>query len=609
MKKASFLSLLLPVYLLCSCEYQPSGIYDHTVSRDVAPPQIQVVELNITSDTLYLYGGMEITFKFSSDHQKISTVQLLIDGTPQGYVNSESGTFYIDGGSLGEGTHDLDIEVYTASGTGSLADYIGAEGFVSSNSWKLIVGSPYEPGLVATAENGLLHLKWAEFRSSNFKEFIVYKSTDPYSNARVIKTTTNEFTDSLYIGEGAKYTVVSITQGDHEYSTCDLVLDPDLPVLSFTASDSNKYTVNWTRSKFFNAVSSYKIYQNDSQAKETSDPGDTLYNVKNALFGDDLHFQLRLVPWKTSAHTDPDYDRGPRTDIYTSLGFPFKPVDYDAQCYHINKDEFVYRYCDSMIRYSVSQKHATEQFTYHNTACNSCNFVNLRNSNTGRYQVSFANCEQDIMLTKGSDLSRYSIHKLLDITGGLYPFIAISDSGTALIQNKDGGLSLLDLTTGDSTGYYKLSFTGDWPRELKISPDGQYFSVSADTFRIVEFKNGQFRDVWKVPYPCNIKFHEFDPLNPLQVVTWNGTEFSFRACSDFSVVSGFALTDHLLLDIDYYNHEMLTFSPGHLYIRSLSDGSLKYDLPVHINPENYPDYCYLVNHTIVYGRGLLHFIY
>jgi hypothetical protein len=386
------------------------------------------------------------------------------------------------------------------------------------------------------------------------------------------------------------------------------VVTPDLPVLSFTADDSNSCIVKWTKSKFFNAIAAWRIFQNDSQTKETFNPNDTVYVVKNALFADNLHFQLRLVPWRTSVHAEPDYNRYFLTDLYTSLGFPFKSVDYGAECYPVGNDEYIFWYCDSIFRYSVSKKQITEKFIRQNSNCLSCNFTNLRNSNTGLYQVSFANCEQDIMVTNGSDLSRHSIYKLLDITGGLYPYIAMSDAGTALIQNKNGGLSMLDLTTGDSIGYYKLSFVGDWPRELKVSPDGHYFSVSADTFRIVEFRNDQFRDVWKAPYPCHIKYFEFDPLNPERLVTWDGSRLSVRSCSDFSSVSEFDMADALLLDIDYYSGEILTFSSGHLYVRSLSDGSLKHDVRVHINPENYPDYCYLVNHTIVYGRGLLYFL-
>jgi hypothetical protein len=54
---------------------------------------------------------------------------------------------------------------------------------------------------------------------------------------------------------------------------------------------------------------------------------------------------------------------------------------------------------------------------------------------------------------------------------------------------------------------------------------------------------------------------------------------------------------------------MLTYINGHLLVRSFSDGSLLKDIPVNFNPQRWTDACYLINHTIVYGRGLLYFIY
>ncbi len=46
---------------------------------------------------------------------------------------------------------------------------------------------------------------------------------------------------------------------------------------------------------------------------------------------------------------------------------------------------------------------------------------------------------------------------------------------------------------------------------------------------------------------------------------------------------------NLLLDIDYMAGEILTFAYGHLYIRSLSDGTLIKDVPTNINPWSQAD--------------------
>ncbi len=71
MKKTSFLPLLVLMFFLYSCEYQSSEVYNRPVNKDIAPPQIQVVELNIDEDTVCIYRSMEIKFKFESDNQAI----------------------------------------------------------------------------------------------------------------------------------------------------------------------------------------------------------------------------------------------------------------------------------------------------------------------------------------------------------------------------------------------------------------------------------------------------------------------------------------------------------------------------------------------------------
>jgi hypothetical protein len=250
-----------------------------------------------------------------------------------------------------------------------------------------------------------------------------------------------------------------------------------------------------------------------------------------------------------------------------------------------------------------------ETLTYKPTGCSTCDFIVTQSSNTGKYLTSYVDCDRDILFTSGTSLNNYSIHKLQNITNGSHGAIAVSDTGTAIIQNSDGGLSLYDLSASAPLGYYPVNYWAGYVQSVKISADGQYFFVSTDTLKMVRFRDGQFTDIWKQAFPNNIKFYEFDAIRPDQVVFWNGSTLSVKQCSDLSVVRETELEDAGLLDIDYHNDEMLTYADGKLLVRRFSDGSLLKEVPVHFDPLNWTEACYLLDHTIVYGKGLLYFIY
>ncbi len=617
MKKISQLPLLVLLLFLYSCEFEPSEVYNRKVNRDVPAPQIQVVELNLDTDTIFLYNSLEIKFEFQSSNQAITGVNFLLDGVSVGTVYSASGTFTLQTGQIAKGMHDLDIEVYTGAGTGSLADVLGVEGYVASQSWKLVMQDYYYPEISKSIENGFLHLTWNKYNASNFKEYVIYKASPIMGETEIKRVNTNEFTDSSYVGEWAYYYMRVITRDDITFSTNAFFIDSDLPVLSYSVEDSNRYMVRWSKSKFYNAVDTFTVRQGPSsnysiteKVKATRDPNDTLYQVSGAAFGDNLNFTLRLVPKKTNVVFVPGAYWQFESTTTGTLGFDFKKyMDVFPYIFQVKKDEFVYYNCERVTRYSLSQRREMETMTYEPTGCSTCRFVLTRGSNSGKYLTSFVDCNRDILFANGKDLNSYSVHKLQNITNGSHMPMAVSDTGTAIIQNIDGGLNLYDLSASTPLAYYKKNYRGDYAEGVKISSNGEYFFVQADTLRLVHFKNNQFTDAWKQPYPNNIKFYEFDPFHPERVIFWNGSRLSVKSCSDLSVVNEYDLNDEGLLDIDYYNDEMLTCTKGHLLVRSFSDGTLLKDIPVNFDPMNWAEACYLVDHTIVYGRGLLYFIY
>ena len=73
-------------------------------------------------------------------------------------IRSLIGQFYVDYGNIKEGDHTLLLEIVTATGSGSIAEHLGAEGFLFSKSWVLFVDKSYYSRTTAFPFNGRLKL-------------------------------------------------------------------------------------------------------------------------------------------------------------------------------------------------------------------------------------------------------------------------------------------------------------------------------------------------------------------------------------------------------------------------------------------------------------------
>lgn len=206
-----FLSFFLTLY---SCEYELPGVYEPKVVKVIEPPEIQIVQLDLAEDTLFLYESKSVSFKFkSNDVQKIVGVAFYLDDNLFFAVNNDNGFFNLNYGQLSEGIHKLKVQLFVQSGSGSIADKFGSEGFIlnSNKEWILKVDRfadhTYNNQIQTSNSNGYLKLSWPNANTSLFKEFHIYKN-----DILVKKTTINEYIDSSYSVESAYYTTKLLTK-------------------------------------------------------------------------------------------------------------------------------------------------------------------------------------------------------------------------------------------------------------------------------------------------------------------------------------------------------------------------------------------------------------
>jgi hypothetical protein len=373
-----------------------------------------------------------------------------------------------------------------------------------------------------------------------------------------------------------------------------------------------QFLVKWKRPRYYNAVDTFILMQGlaDSQnsryrVKATTNPDDTVFQVVTGSFGDNMSFNLKLVPRKKIAGINsPSANAGGYITGY--LGYSFDKNDM-WELFPAGQDGFIYYDCENIKRFSFSQRKTSDELKYQMTGCYGCLTHSPHISNTGKYLSNIVGCESSLLLAKTSDLNSYSLHNLGTITGSFYYYLCLADNGTALMHNANGGYDLYNAVSSTHIGHYDQDY--NYQSQLKISADGSYFTIGYDSLRMIKVSGNSFSEMWKIKYSQSyLKFYEFNPANPDQMIFWEGSRLVTKSCSDLSVISSIPLADNILLNIDYENNELLSFKTGHLYVRSLADGSVKYDIPFNVNPDYWTNKCLLINHTIVSAMGVMYFL-
>jgi len=602
--------------IITSCEYKPVGEFERNADENVAPPEIQVLDLNLdNNDSIFLYTGLEVAFRFASTSQNIKNVKFTVDGQETYNASITNGQFYVDYGKINEGNHTLLLEIVTATGSGSIAEHVGAEGFLFSKSWILIVDKSFYSKTTATSFNGFLKLAWPEYRNSDFREYIVTRDKGSYNEVELERSKNHVFIDSSYVGEGASYFVNVSTSDGKTIPWGHPIVKSELPLLSVYASETHQYAIKWGKFKYYNAVRSFNLAQSFNngftytQLKSTNVYSDSAMIIPNAYLGDNLYFLLSIVPRGNNIMYNPDNHLMFEIKLETYTGFKFISRDTRIEeIFQVSSSEFVYSdRCSSLYRYSVSTKNSVDYMTYQPLTCSGCLFIGLAVSPAGKYLTSLHHlCDGNAMLIPTDNLNNYSLHNLTSIT--LSSPLYVSDIGTAIANTTSAGFYIYDLKTNLALAHYNKA--GFQSKGISISPGGNYIFMTDDSLRMVNLNGTTFSNSWSDAKDNLPEYFGFDSSNPEQFAEWNGNVLSVKRCSNFSTIYEFPLTDSMIMNIDYFNRKILTYTPGtpgHLYIRDYSNGQLLSTIPVNLEIVEWNKLFFLINNTIVCTNGFMDF--
>ena len=208
---------LLGIILIFGCnplEYQ----FDEN-EKNLKPPVASdlIINTETTGDTIIAVGESQLFFQFKTDNQKIELVEVLVDSMNKfgvGY-SPNSSSVYIYSNVLTEGYHTLNFNIYTTSGSNSLADRLGSEGFKYSFTKKLLFVEK-KPKQIKNinflVDNGYLKLSWTPNNYDRYRK-VSYKLYQKFENnsEQFVKAFSGSidttFTDPGYIGGGVSYRI------------------------------------------------------------------------------------------------------------------------------------------------------------------------------------------------------------------------------------------------------------------------------------------------------------------------------------------------------------------------------------------------------------------
>jgi hypothetical protein len=504
MNKIYLFSFIFVLLILQSCSYEPKGNNFVKIDPKGVIPDVQY-NLNFATDTIYIQRTDKITFSYTRNGDKVNWAKFIFNGHETVEQTSSSGTIEltlaINDADFAKGTFPLEMQLFTRSQTGSVADYSGAEGFLLSKTWTIVVRDSYHMGSsIQKIEcvDGTLKIDWDIFKGLDFMGYKIYKSMPdvrPTSNsiklvASISSQAQTSCVDNTYHGEKSNYYVIV----NEKFQGNSMQFTGPFPVVTASNTISGDILLKWTKSPFYKNLKGYRItyrdYQGNYQQVTDINSADIEFLViPNQFFVYNYEFYLTLVPltdnylddlnslYLLSSKVKAAY--GITSPLFTRALAGLAPLSY-----LLNEPQgvSVFDHQNSTITRQIKYPEAISQFDI---------------SANNKYMVSVTASPKRIYL---EDLTNSANNKKFDFTS-TFPQLgfcaSVSDIGTGVFFNGQS-IVLYDYIHETKLAETNFTYVGEFPN--KISPSGNFIYLEAySSSEFYQYKNNQL-----IHLPANI---------------------------------------------------------------------------------------------------------
>lgn len=318
------------ILILTSCIFSPDKENFVEVDQDVTVPEIYNQTLDLDADTLYVWKYTRFSFDFKTSNQEIRS-SVVVFGNDTLKFASGAGSFQVNPETFKEGTSELEIKLYAGSGTGSLADIVGVEGFEFMRTWVLVVEKVKPPviNISSTIENGFLKFSWNKMNQPYIRSFQMFIQNDglleSYSHQFTNHNITN-FVDSLYVGGKITFRLwvnYETSQGYETTAIKEYVYD--YPISLSFKEDLERLTISWTRNPF-----RFTPYFETSGSGPILINADSTYILPAPGLGDARTYNIGFKPLKAASWPGRMSNHYAKYSLGVNNGLKHKNVEYNS---------------------------------------------------------------------------------------------------------------------------------------------------------------------------------------------------------------------------------------------------------------------------------------
>jgi hypothetical protein len=250
MNKLNLILFLAAIILFVGCEYNPTG--ENFV--ELTPPEKNIsVEITLNdfkpSDTIYIYQNTTFTINIKSSKDLLKAEALWNGKVFANILNNEL-SFHVDPEQETEGVHKLTVNATFTTGTGSLAELMGLEGYTGDMSWNIRVIPNLEKHLelgYRINKDGFLEVFWKNILpESLIEKYTVQSGSTHKANITISDPKQRSFVDSGYVCGSVYYDVTTYLKDGYSLMQ-RLFINKPTPGVHFENLGLDKLRIYWDK--------------------------------------------------------------------------------------------------------------------------------------------------------------------------------------------------------------------------------------------------------------------------------------------------------------------------------------------------------------------------
>lgn len=570
MKTVNYLFRWLAIYIFSStffsCVYSPSDFTETYVEPPSETGDTLFMTLNDAMDVIYIGWVTNFAYQISGTDKHIYSVEIDFEGQQlHSYINEYGQTmnFTLDPASYSDGYHELNIKIITSTGTGSIADKSGAEGYIYELNWPVIIDKTIPDNIndykiTAERTDKGIRLNWNTFEHANFQSYQIARQTPPYEMEAVPITTiydpeTSTFLDTtFYEGQAMSYTLWINTPAGKFVSNGIWVHDK-LTGLKAEWHPDGTVDFNWNKTICPAVFGNYYVYSgfdysNLVEEYLIDDPEENHVQLQKAGLGNDLYIFLKFLPKGMSKEEAGQFSYQQHRLSTPSIFSQYqKAINVPRQDYVLLcTDKMIYKYDPEKIE-TISSFPVTINSDWYTTV-----------SNDGQKVAYYS--KPKFVVRKIADWSLVNEWNDVDAGSDKHFIVScsMSDNDKLAALDEKGKVNLYNLITGELLDSETIEINDLKPGKCVLSPDGTKLVAMVDywynQFAYYNLNNDGWYKMAQVTTPSTDVFYSADGQ---QVVLAGFNQIQIRNVSDFSLQISYPMPDGYFRTADRDNSRFL----------------------------------------------------